>query len=62
MCGAVLSIYLSHDDVDGTDDGGDVGEEDVFRHFAQDGEVAEGGGAGFDAVGDGSALGFDEEA
>jgi hypothetical protein len=57
-----LPVHFAHDDVDAPDDGGDVGEEDVFAEFVGDGEVDEAGASDLDAVGDGAALGFDEKA
>ena len=47
---AGLAIDFAHDDVDGADDGGDVGQEDVLAHVRGDGEVAEVRAAGLDAA------------
>src|ERR1051326_8690174 len=59
---AASSIYLSHHDIDGADDRRNVGEKEIFAELVGDGEVDEGGGADFDAIGDDAALGFDVEA
>jgi hypothetical protein len=36
---AALPVYLSHDDVDGADDGGDVGDQAARANLAGDTEV-----------------------
>src|SRR5262249_10810829 len=47
-----LPINLPHHDVDGADDGGDVGDEGVPRDLVAHREVGHAGGAGADAEGD----------
>ena len=52
-----LSIDLAHDDVDGADDGGDVGDEAAAADFVRDAEIGKAGRASADAEGDGILRG-----
>src|SRR5438034_9903152 len=57
-----LPIDLPHYDVEGADDGGDVGDEAAAAELVGDGEVAEGAGAGAGSPGDGAAVADEVEA
>src|SRR5581483_9332106 len=51
-----LPIDFTHDDVEGADDGGDVGDEAAAAQFVSDGEVAEGARTRAGAPGYGAAV------
>lgn len=59
--GGCLTVAFAHHEVEGAENGRNVGNQVAFHQFRQDGQVAEGGGAHAQAVGKPAPLGVQEE-